>query len=84
MRAGRRPIDAVRALLAALPTDLAGLRASAQARQQTGYAVAQFAIDWDAQHATCPRGKTSVVWKELHDSAGHPVVNTTCTPRRNR
>src|SRR3712207_3989059 len=46
-----------------------------QARQQTGYAVAQFAIDWDAQRATCPHGKTSVVWKELHDSAGHPVVS---------
>ena len=37
--------------------------------------MAQFAIDWDAQHATCPRGKTSVVWKEMHDSAGHPVVS---------
>ncbi len=52
-----------------------GTDQSWQARQQTGYAVAQFAIDWDAQRATCPHGKTSVVWKELHDSAGHPVVS---------
>ncbi len=33
-----------------------------QARQGTGYALAQFAIDWEAQRATCPRGKRSVIW----------------------
>lgn len=46
-----------------------------QARQGTGYAVAQFAIDWDAQQATCPHGKTSVIWKPGADSLGHEVVS---------
>jgi transposase len=52
-----------------------GADQSWQARQQTGYAVAQFAIDWEARQATCPRGKRSVVWKPGLDSNRHPVVN---------
>ncbi len=46
-----------------------------QARQGTGYAVAQFAIDWDAQQATCPHGKTSVIWTPGADSLGHEIVS---------
>jgi transposase len=46
-----------------------------QARQQTGYAVGQFAIDWDAEHAVCPNGKTSVIWKPGKSSAGLEVVS---------
>ncbi len=46
-----------------------------QARGQTGYAVAQFAIDWKRQHATCPHGKTSVIWKPGKSSLGHEVVS---------
>ena len=46
-----------------------------QARQGTGYAVAQFTIDWEAQQATCPQGKTSSVWRETQDSTGHPAVD---------
>jgi transposase len=46
-----------------------------QARQQTGYAVAQFSIDWEAKRATCPQGKASQVWRETRDSAGHPAVD---------
>jgi Transposase DDE domain len=46
-----------------------------QARQATGYAVAQFTIDWEAKHATCPQGKTSAVWRETRDSTGHPAVD---------
>jgi transposase len=46
-----------------------------QARQATGYAVAQFTIDWEARRATCPAGRTSAVWRETRDSAGHPAVD---------
>ncbi len=46
-----------------------------QARQGTGYALAQFAIDWEAQRATCPEGKTSVIWKPGVDSQGQESVS---------
>jgi transposase len=56
-----------------------------QARQNTGYAIAQFAIDWERQQATCPRRKTSVIWNPTTDSQEHPVVSirfapADCTP----
>jgi transposase len=35
---------------------------SAQARAASGYARADFAIDYDAQAVTCPQGKASVSW----------------------
>jgi transposase len=46
-----------------------------QARANDGFGMASFAIDWEAQRATCPRGKVSAVWKPTRDSAGHAVVN---------
>ncbi len=45
-----------------------------QARQQTGYDVGQFVLDWEAEMATRPHGKTSVVWKPGRDRRGHDVV----------
>lgn len=33
-----------------------------QARDQTGYDLSAFTIDWQAQQVTCPTGKTSQVW----------------------
>jgi transposase len=35
---------------------------SAQARAGNGYALADFAADYDARTVTCPQGKTSVSW----------------------
>jgi len=46
-----------------------------QAKAQQGFDVATFVIDWDAQMATCPRGKTSVLWMPGQDRHAHPVVN---------
>jgi len=46
-----------------------------QARAGTGYAVAQFAIDWEGHHATCPNNKTSIIWKPGVDSQGHDIVS---------
>ena len=47
--------------------------------------MAQFAIDWEAEHAPCPNGKTSVIWKPGVSSAGLDVVSirfahTDCAP----
>jgi transposase len=46
-----------------------------QTRTAAGFGVACFAIDWEAQQATCPLGKTSVIWKPTNDNRGVPVIN---------
>jgi transposase len=46
-----------------------------QARAGQGFGSAQFVVDWEAQRATCPQGKTSQVWKPTQDTDGHPVIN---------
>jgi len=45
-----------------------------QAHADTGFAAAQFVIDWDAKQALCPQGQRSVVWKEQPDRHGHATV----------
>src|SRR5207245_8489150 len=45
-----------------------------QAREQTGYAVDNFALDWHAQVATCPQGQQSVGWTHPPDRRQHPTV----------
>ncbi len=35
-----------------------------QARRQTGFDIASFDIDWDAQVVICPAGKRSCTWRE--------------------
>ncbi len=51
-----------------------------QARAGTGFAQADFALDWEAERATCPRGKTSMAWKPTTDTAGHAVVRIRFAP----
>jgi transposase len=46
-----------------------------QTRAHQGVGVAGFAIDWEAEQAPCPRGKTSVIWKPTTAADGHDVVN---------
>src|SRR5229473_1052371 len=45
-----------------------------QQREQTGYAVSDFALDWHAQVATCPQGHQSVGWTHPPDRRQHPTV----------
>jgi transposase len=33
-----------------------------QAREQTGYALSDFSVDWEQQQARCPQGQTSSSW----------------------
>jgi transposase len=46
-----------------------------QTRAGAGFGVTCFAIDWEAQQATCPQGKRSVIWYPTRDNRGVPVIN---------
>ena len=41
-----------------------------QTVQNTGYAVENFQIDWDAQTVTCPNGITSSTWNPMVNASG--------------
>ncbi len=47
-----------------------------QAREQAGYDLTQFGIDWDKKQVTCPHGNTSSRWSEnAKDSTGNAVIH---------
>lgn len=45
-----------------------------QARESTGYDVAQFVVDWEGQKVTCPQGKTSTLWRAGDSERGQPII----------
>jgi len=45
-----------------------------QAKEGKGFAAADFVIDWEAQHVTCPAEKTSISWTPAVDNRGSPVI----------
>lgn len=45
-----------------------------QAREQTGFAAAQFQIDWEQHQATCPQGKRSTSWTASVDRHKNEVI----------
>lgn len=45
-----------------------------QAKAGKGFAASCFAIDWEAQQATCPQGKVSRSWKPKQDQDEHPAA----------
>ena len=45
-----------------------------QSQQGEGFATKDFTFDWDKQKAHCPRGQTSVSWRDGMDNRGNPVV----------
>jgi transposase len=47
---------------------------SHQRRAGQGYDLSAFMIDWEAQHARCPQGHTSIRWTPGRDVSGDPVV----------
>src|SRR5712671_1760465 len=51
-----------------------GQDTSWQQREQTGYAVQDFVLDWQGQVATCPQGQQSVGWTQPQDRRQHPTV----------
>jgi transposase len=44
-----------------------------QSREESGFDVAQFQIDWDKQVATCPQGTTSYKAKAGKDASGRDI-----------
>lgn len=60
-----------------------------QAHAATGYAAADFSLDWQAQVATCPQGQQSTQWFERPDRHGREAIQikfsakdcTTCPVR---
>ncbi len=52
---------------------------SAQARAGTGYARADFTVDYDTKTVTCPQGKTSSSWT-LCTQKGHAAAVATFSP----
>jgi len=45
-----------------------------QAREQTGFSLEHFEIDWEHQRATCPEGRTSVGWTPARIDYGRTEV----------
>lgn len=45
-----------------------------QAQQQTGFDAGHFAIDWQAEQATCPEGHTSISWTPAIDNRKNEVI----------
>ena len=45
-----------------------------QFREQTGFDVAQFEIDWENKQATCPMGNISSSWTPCPPRQGHEVI----------
>jgi transposase len=39
-----------------------------------GYDLQAFVLDWEAQQAHCPQGRTSVHWRPGHEVSGDPVI----------
>ena len=50
-----------------------------QHRQQTGYAVENFQLDWQEQVAICPQGECSTNWSIQRDASPEVVVITFAT-----
>ena len=56
-----------------------------QARDEGGFDLSRFRIDWDHQQVTCPNGKTSRNWHQSRSRQGLPIVQVSfraadCTP----
>jgi hypothetical protein len=48
-----------------------------QARDEHGFDLTQFHIDWDQQQVTCPTGKTSRNWRTSTSRHGLPIIQAT-------
>jgi transposase len=51
-----------------------------QGREQSGFGLEQFGLDWEARQATCPQGQTSSKWSETHNREQQAIVNIRFPP----
>lgn len=54
--------------------------ASWQGNRNQGFAVSSFAIDWQAQSVTCPRGNLSQSWHLRREKYGHQYIAVRFNP----
>lgn len=66
-------VDSLKTFGVALITPVL-LNQSRQAKAEEGFAVDDFTIDWDAEHATCPAGKTSATWNPVTQRGTDKIV----------
>lgn len=52
-----------------------------QARQDAGFALACFAIDWEAQRVCCPEGQISRSWQARKSKEGQDIIVAGFEPR---
>jgi transposase len=51
-----------------------------QAREQTGYDIAHFVVDWSQQSVTCPEGKSSRFWSSSTNKDGVQSISVRFHP----
>ncbi len=51
-----------------------------QARAGTGYDVAHFQIDWQAEVVTCPQGRRSIRWCPMQTARGRAMIHVAFAP----
>jgi transposase len=51
-----------------------------QAQSGQGFDISHFVIDWERHSATCPLGKTSVLWVPHRGRNGNPVIKVDFDP----
>jgi hypothetical protein len=56
-----------------------------QARDEAGFDLTRFQIDWDTEQVICPNGKTGRNWRQTSSRNGLPIIQATfcipdCTP----
>ncbi|HEV2659457.1 MAG TPA: IS1182 family transposase [Ktedonobacteraceae bacterium] len=51
-----------------------------QAKAEQGFAITNFAIDWEQQQVVCPVGKSSRLWIETHNRHGNNVIHIKFNP----
>jgi transposase len=55
--------------------------ASWQARENAGFDLASFTVDWEARRAICPQGQRSTKWSETMDRHGATIINIRFAPK---
>ncbi len=51
-----------------------------QAKQNAGFDLAHFRIDWEHHSVTCPAGQSSQQWCERHPKNHHPAIQVRFSP----
>jgi transposase len=53
-----------------------------QAKEQSGYDLAAFMLDWEAKQATCPHGNLSRKWSQTQERDGTAIINIRFDPKQ--